>query len=100
MKTKYIICSFFFTSLLLSYGSTITAINPDDKLVGDWSLIAEATPQGYVPAKMTIIKNEAGQFVGSLKSIIGNFTLSNLVLENGKRKEYLNLFHFNITIYK
>lgn len=83
MKTKYIIYAFLFTGLILSCGSTKTAINPDDKLVGDWSLIAEATPQGDVPITMTITKNETGLFAGSFKSVMGNFEMLDLVLKNG-----------------
>ncbi len=83
MKTKYIICAFLLTGLMLSCRSTKTAINPDDKLVGDWSLIAEATPQGDVPITMTIMKNEAGIFEGSFKSVMGDFAMSNLVLKGG-----------------
>lgn len=83
MKTKYIICTFLFTSIMLSCGPTKTIVNPDDKLVGDWHLIAEATPQGDVPIIMTITKNEAGMFAGSFKSIMGEFTMSNFVLKNG-----------------
>lgn len=83
MKTKYIICVFLFTGLMLSCGSTKTTINPDDKLLGDWSLVAESTPQGDVPIIMTISKNEAGLFEGSFKSVMGDFDMSNLVLKNG-----------------
>lgn len=83
MKTKHIIYIFFFTGLMLSCGSTKTVINPDDKLVGDWSLTAESTPQGDVPIIMTISKNEAGVFKGELKSMMGEFAMRNLVLKNG-----------------
>ncbi len=83
MKAKHIICAVLFTGLMLSCGSTKTVVNPDDKLVGDWSLVAEATPQGDVPITMTITKNETGQFTGSFKSMMGEFVMSNLVLKNG-----------------
>ncbi|WP_299124423.1 hypothetical protein [uncultured Winogradskyella sp.] len=83
MKTKHIIYIFLLTGLLLSCGSAKTAINTDDKLVGDWSLIAEGTPQGDVPVSMTITKNEAGLFTGELKSMMGEFDMRNLVLKNG-----------------
>ncbi len=83
MKTKCIICVFLFTGLMLSCGSTKTADNPDDKLVGDWSLIAKATPQGDVSITMTIAKNETGMFEGSFKSFMGDFDMSNLVLKDG-----------------
>ncbi len=83
MKTKYIICAFLFTGLMVSCGSTKTTVNPDDKLVGDWSLVAEATPQGDVPITMTIAKNEAGVFQGSFKSIMGDIAMENLVLKDG-----------------
>ncbi|BAO76980.1 hypothetical protein [Winogradskyella sp. PG-2] len=82
MKTKYILCVFLFTSLI-NCGSKKNAINPDDKLIGDWSLVAEATPQGDVPITMTITKNEMGTFKGSFQSIMGDFTMSNLVLKDG-----------------
>ncbi|WP_400079091.1 hypothetical protein [Winogradskyella sp. R77965] len=83
MKTKHIICAFLFTGLILSCGSTKTLTNPDDKLIGEWSLIAESTPQGDVPITMTITKNEAGKFEGSFKSMMGEFDMTNLVLKNG-----------------
>jgi len=83
MKIKYIICTFFFTSLMVSCGSTKTTVNSDDKLVGNWSLIAEATPQGDIPLTMTITKNEAGMFEGSFKSVMGDFDMLNLVLKDG-----------------
>ncbi len=83
MKTKYIICAFLFTGLMVSCGSTKTIVNPDDKLVGDWSLVAEATPQGDVPITMTIAKNETGIFEGSFKSIMGDIAMENLVLKDG-----------------
>jgi hypothetical protein len=83
MKITHIICIFLLTGLMVSCGSTKTVINPDDKLVGDWSLIAESTPQGDVPIIMTISKNEAGVFTGELKSMMGEFAMRNLVLKNG-----------------
>jgi len=84
MKTKHIIPLFLIIGLVLSCGSTKSTINPDDKLVGDWSLVAEATPQGDVPITMTIAKDEAGNFIGALTSMMGDYTMSNLVLEHGK----------------
>lgn len=83
MKTKHIIYVFLFIGLILSCGTTKTIANPDDKLAGDWSLVAEATPEGDIPIIMTIAKNEIGQFTGSLKSMMGEFVMSNLVLKNG-----------------
>ncbi len=83
MKNKYIIYAFLFTGLMLSCGSTKTVTNPDDKLVGDWSLIAEATPQGDVQIIMTITKSEAGLFAGSFMSVMGNFEMLDLILKNG-----------------
>jgi hypothetical protein len=83
MKITYNLFAFIFISLLLSCGSTKTISNPDDKLVGDWRLIAESTPQGDVPITMTIAKNEAGLFTGEFKSMMGEFAMKNLVLKNG-----------------
>ena len=83
MKTRYIICAFLCAGVLLSCGTAKTAVNPDDKLIGDWSVVAEATPQGDVPITMTIAKNEAGMFVGSLSSIMGDFAMSNILLKEG-----------------
>lgn len=84
MKTKYIICAFLLTSLMIGCGSTKTIINPNDKLLGNWNLVAEDTPQGDVPIIMTITKNEAGIFEGSFNSIMGNFQMSNLILKDGE----------------
>jgi hypothetical protein len=83
MKTKYIICAFLLTSLMIGCGSTKTIINPNDKLLGNWNLVAEDTPQGDVPIIMTITKSEAGIFAGSFNSIMGNFQMSNLILKDG-----------------
>ena len=83
MKIKYIICAFLFTGLLLSCGSTKTIRNLDDKFIGNWSLVAEDTPQGNVPITMIINKNEVGVFEGSFSSIMGDFAMSNLILKNG-----------------
>ncbi|EDP70020.1 hypothetical protein FBALC1_10822 [Flavobacteriales bacterium ALC-1] len=83
MKTKYIILIVLFTGLMLSCGSTKTAINPDDKFLGDWSLIAQSTPQGDVPITMTITKNKVGGFAGSLSSMMGDFAMRNLILKAG-----------------
>jgi hypothetical protein len=58
MKTKYIIYTFVFTSLMLSCGSTKTTVNPDDKLIGDWSLITKDTPQGDVSLKMKLVNSQ------------------------------------------
>lgn len=83
MKTKHIIYVFLFTGLMFSCKTGKTVINPDDKLVGNWSLLAESTPQGDVPITMNITKNESGIFTGSFKSMMGEFAMSNLVLKNG-----------------
>jgi len=83
MKTKHIICILFLTTLLISCGSSKTTINPDDKLVGNWNIVAENTPQGDVDITMTIHKNEEGEFEGSFKSVMGEYNMINLVLKNG-----------------
>lgn len=83
MKTKYIIYTFLFIGLIMSCGSSKIVANPDDKLIGNWSLLAEATPQGDVPIIMTISKNSEGLFEGTFKSIMGNFDMLNLTLKNG-----------------
>lgn len=84
MKTKHIFFAFIFINVLLSCGVTKKNLNPDDRFIGDWSLITEATPQGDVPVTMTISKNESGNFIGSFTSMMGNFAMSNLVIANGK----------------
>jgi len=83
MKIKYITCAFIFTSLMLSCGSTKNAISPDDKFIGEWNLVTKDTPQGDVPVTMTISKDKAENFVGTLTSMIGEITMSNLILKNG-----------------
>ena len=83
INSLFFICAFLIVGLLSSCGITKTVVNPDDKLIGNWSLVAEDTPQGDVPITMTISKNEAGIFEGSFNSIMGDFAMSNLVLKNG-----------------
>lgn len=84
MKTKSIVFTLLFTSIMLSCGSSKTVINPDDKIIGEWNLITKSTPQGDVPSIMTITKNDGGQFEGSFKSIMGEYAMSNLILKNGE----------------
>jgi hypothetical protein len=55
-----------------------------DSYVGAWSLLIEDTPQGDVSSTMTILKNESGNYAGTLNSDLGTFTLSNLKIEAAK----------------
>jgi hypothetical protein len=55
-----------------------------DPYLGTWSLLIEDTPQGDVNATMTILKNEAGAYTGTLSSDMGAFKLTNFNIEANK----------------
>ena len=81
MKKPYYILGVIALFLVTSCG-TSKAIKVDP-YIGTWSLLIENTPQGDVNSTLTILKNEEGDYSGTLSSDLGAFKLNNFsVVEN------------------
>lgn len=82
MKKAYLVLGMVSLFLLASCGAGKMA--KVDTYLGTWSLLIEDTPQGDVNATMTILKNEAGAYTGTLSSDMGAFKLNDLSIEASK----------------
>jgi len=83
MKKTNLLLSFIALFLITSCGSTKKVVKADP-YVGDWSVVISDTPQGDVAATMTITKNEAGEYTGTVNSDMGLINLSNVKIEESK----------------
>ncbi len=77
MKKTHLVLSFIALFIISSCGTSKSAAKVDP-YVGDWSLLIEGTPQGDVSAVMNILKNEAGEYTGTVNSDIGLIDLNNV----------------------
>ena len=82
MKKTYFILGLVSLFILTSCGSSKRV--KVDPYLGTWSLLIEDTPQGDVASTMTILKNEAGAYTGTLSSDLGTFNLSDLSIVESK----------------
>jgi hypothetical protein len=78
MKKVHLIFGIISLFFLASCGSSKSL--KVDPYIGSWSLLIEDTPQGDVPATLTILKSEDGNYSGSISSDMGTFKLSDLSL--------------------
>ena len=83
MKKTNLLLSFIALFLITSCGSTKKVVKADP-YVGDWSVVISDTPQGDLAATMTITKNEAGEYTGTVNSDMGLINLSNVKIEESK----------------
>ena len=83
MKKTNLLLSFIALFLITSCGSTKKVVKADP-YVGDWSVVISDTPQGDLAATMTITKNEAGEYTGTVNSDMGLIRLSNVKIEESK----------------
>jgi len=82
MKKAYFILGIVSLFVFTSCGSSKSI--KVDPYIGTWSLLIEDTPQGDVASTMTIMKNEAGAYTGTLSSDLGTFNLSDLSIAESK----------------
>lgn len=82
MKNSQIIFGLITLFLVTSCGSSKTA--KVDPYIGAWSLLIEDTPQGDVSSTLSILKNEEGQYSGTLNSDMGTFKLNNFKIADNK----------------
>jgi len=75
MKKTCLFFGFIALFLVTNCGSSKNA--KIDPYIGAWSLLIEDTPQGDVSSTLSILKNESGEYSGTLNSDLGIFKLSN-----------------------
>ncbi|MCK0178434.1 hypothetical protein MWU50_03945 [Flavobacteriaceae bacterium S0862] len=83
MKKTHLLLSFIALFLITSCGSSKNAVKVDP-YIGEWSVVISDTPQGNVSATMTILKNEAGEYSGTVNSDMGLINLSNVKIVESK----------------
>lgn len=83
MKKTSLLLSFIALFLITSCGSSKSAAKVDP-YIGEWSVVISDTPQGDVAATMTIKKNEAGEYSGTVNSDMGLINLSNVKIVDSK----------------
>ena len=82
MKKIHLVLGFIALFIISSCGSS-KSVAKIDPYVGDWSILISDTPQGDVLATMNILKNEAGEYTGTVNSDMGLINLNNVkILEN------------------
>jgi hypothetical protein len=81
MKKAYLFFGFIAFFLVTNCGSSKNA--KIDPYIGAWSILVEGTPQGDVSSTLSILKNEGGEYSGTLNSDLGAFNLNNFkIMEN------------------
>ena len=81
MKKAYLFFGFIALFLVTNCGSSKNA--KIDPYIGAWSILVEGTPQGDVSSTLSILKNEGGDYSGTLNSDLGAFNLNNFkIMEN------------------
>jgi len=83
MKKIHLVLSFIALFIISSCGSSKSAAKVDP-YVGDWSILISDTPQGDVLATMNILKNEAGEYTGTVNSDMGLINLNNVKIIESK----------------
>ena len=83
MKKIHLVLSSIALFIISSCGSSKSTTKVDP-YVGDWSIIISDTPQGDVLATMNILKNEAGEYAGTVNSDMGLINLNNVKIIESK----------------
>lgn len=83
MKKTHLLLSFIALFLITSCGSS-KSVAKIDPYIGEWSIVISDTPQGDVSATMNILKNEAGEYTGTVNSDMGLINLSNVKIVESK----------------
>ncbi|TJY33481.1 hypothetical protein [Pontimicrobium aquaticum] len=83
MKKPTLFLSFIALFIITSCGSSKKAAKVDP-YIGAWNMLIEDTPQGNVSATMTILKNDAGEYSGTLNSDLGLINLKDVKIIESK----------------
>ncbi|WP_347925625.1 hypothetical protein [Pontimicrobium sp. SW4] len=83
MKKTHLLLSLIALFLITSCGTSKSAAKADP-YVGEWSLVISDTPQGDVSAIMKILKNEVGEYTGTVNSDMGLINLNNIKIVESK----------------
>ena len=67
-----------------SSSKKVVAVKKADPLVGNWAMVIKGTPQGDLPAKMIISKDESNSYSGVLSTTFGDLPLENFKIGNNK----------------
>ncbi len=62
----------------------VAEVKKVDPLIGTWAIVIKGTPQGDVPVKMILKKDENKQYQATLSSVFGDLPVAGLKIEANK----------------